>query len=214
MEKKSIFIKLIIFILILFQLECALQKLDLMQLKSFNQIDLVKIIDNNPDFSCKYGKLFSDDDRTPAYYFFNRIWRVHIIFEYDPKRNIYVNTLFESGGYSGDEGQFIDCNFDGIKDLVLKSRSGGSNHAEVQMIYVRKNNVFELANKNVSYPIFDYRQGVVFSRYIGRNDDFVTITKYRWVKDTLVLIDNSSIKININEYFLKFGNVENNGLNK
>lgn len=145
------------------------------------------------------GALFADSDENYCYL---KTSMFHRLFHWDSLSQTY-QKIYETESRVHRLPKFMDCDFDGITDLLISLPTNGNWLSEQEQIVLRKGNKFIEVTETVSFPTFDRRKKSVFSRSLGPNDAFVTVEKYKW--NQWELQRDTLLRIPLEEYNLKFG---------
>lgn len=137
------------------------------------------------------GRLFSDTGDIYQY-----TWRaqggVHVISHFDSIRKENDVVFQFVGGNESLEAKFIDCNFDSIRDMVINVGMTGIITEENCIIILNTKDGFKELRQFVSYPQFNRQDKVVISRYQSSRDA-ITINKYSWRADSLLLTGSQTM---------------------
>jgi hypothetical protein len=151
------------------------------------------------------GKLLKNSDKLYLYVYNTRTGR-HRLFYYVPGENNFEQTFEIDAGIGSSEARFIDGNFDNVTDIEIQFESGGNYDGEIRTLFLNKGESFQRIETQLSYPVYDFNNKVILSRYQGPNDSVITVERFQWIGDSLAM--KIATKIPEVEYFLNYGSLD------
>jgi len=149
-------------------------------------VHLYRLLNKDSANVIRVGKLFIQSDSFYIYVY-NEKAGTHRLFSFDqPGKNIVPFFTYDAG-IGTSEARFVDGNFDGKTDLEIELESGGNYDSEVKLLFIKTGASFVQTPVQLSYPEYDAGNKLILSRYQGPNDSLITIERYHWVGDSLLL---------------------------